>query len=153
MILDTLSNAAKYTALHPHFKTAFEFIAKPEFRSMPVGTHEIAGKDLFVIIAEDAAQTSKPEPKPRPKLEAHRKYIDIQLTLAGGFDIGWRALHQCETLHKEYDSEADYLLYADAPDFTMTLAPDTFAIFFPEDAHAPHAPEKFVKKAVVKVAV
>jgi YhcH/YjgK/YiaL family protein len=147
MILDKLSNAKKYYSFHPLFKEAFEYLNQPEFKSLAAGTYKIQGDDLYVIIADDKARDHD------AKLEAHKKYIDIQVTLDGAFNIGWRALSECSSLHKEYDAENDYMLYADTYDFSMTLTPDTFAIFYPEDAHAPNAPKDFVKKAIVKVAV
>jgi biofilm protein TabA len=147
MVLDTLSLASRYYGLHPRFKDAFEYLGTPDFKSLPAGTYKIQGDDLYVIIAEDKAREHA------PKLEAHRKYIDIQVSLEGAFEIGWKALKDCKALETAYDAEKDYMLYTDAPDFNTLLEPDTFAIFFPEDAHAPNAPKSFVKKAVVKVAV
>lgn len=147
MILDTLEHSARYYSNHRLFEQAFAFALSPDFKDMPLGTHKLQGDDLFVIIADDHAREHN------AKLEAHRKYIDIQLTIDGVFDIGWKSLHQCRMLDKPYDEENDFMLFADAPDFQMTLAPDTFAIFFPDDAHAPNAPKHFVKKAIFKVAV
>jgi biofilm protein TabA len=147
MILDKLSNAAKYYGLHPLFKPAFEYLSSPSFRLPDAGTYKIHGDDLFVIVADDTAREH------HAKLEVHKKYIDIQITLNGAFDIGWRALHECKALDKPYDAENDYMLYADSPDFNMNLEAGTFAIFFPDDAHSPNAPKDFVKKAIVKVAV
>ncbi len=147
MIVDTLERAARYYANHRLFEQAFAFATSPDFKALPIGTHKLQGDDLFVIIADDYAR------KHDAKLEAHRKYIDIQLTIDGAFDIGWKPLHQCRTLDKPYDEENDFMLFADEPAFQMTLAPDTFAVFFPDDAHAPNAPTHFVKKAIFKVAV
>jgi len=147
MILDTLDRATRYYTTHRLFEQAFAFASSPNFKTLPLGTHKLQGETLFVIIADDHARPHD------AKLEAHRKYIDIQLTLDGAFDIGWKPLHQCKTIEKPYDEENDFMLFADAPDFQMTLAPDTFAIFFPDDAHAPNAPTHFVKKAIFKVAV
>jgi YhcH/YjgK/YiaL family protein len=147
MILDALSNSSIYLNQHPLFEQAFAFAQTSSFKNLPVGTHRIEGERLFVIIAEDQSREH------HAKLEAHQKYIDIQMTLDGEFDIGWKSLAQCQTIDKPYDAENDFMLYADAPDFEMTLRPDSFAIFFPTDAHSPNAPKSFVKKAVFKVAV
>ncbi len=147
MIVDTLERAARYYGNHRLFEQAFAFATSSDFKTLPVGTHKLQGDDLFVIIADDHARAHD------AKLEAHRKYIDIQLTIDGAFDIGWKPLHQCRTLDKPYDEENDFMLFADAPDFQMTLAPNTFAVFFPDDAHAPNPPKSFVKKAIFKVAV
>lgn len=147
MILDTLQRATRYYANHRLFEQAFAFATSPDFKALPVGTHKLQGDDLFVIIADDHAREHD------AKLEAHRKYIDIQLTIDGFFDIGWKPLHQCRTLVKPYDEENDFTLFADEPTCQMTLTPETFAIFFPDDAHSPNAPTHFVKKAIFKVVV
>lgn len=147
MILDTLRRATRYYANHRLFEEAFAFATSPDFKALPVGTHKLQGDDLFVIIADDHAREHD------AKLEAHRKYIDIQLTIDGAFNIGWKPIHQCRTIQTPYNEENDFMLFADAPEFEMTLEPDTFAIFFPDDAHAPNAPKHFVKKAIFKVVV
>lgn len=147
MILDTLLNCSSYYGQHRLFQQAFTFAQKSDFKNLSIGTHHIDGENLFVIIAEDHSREYA------AKLEAHQKYIDIQMTIEGEFDIGWKALSQCATLLTPYDSENDFMLYADAPDFQMTLHPDSFAIFFPQDAHSPNAPKSFVRKAIFKVAI
>jgi YhcH/YjgK/YiaL family protein len=147
MILDKVQHADRYFAVHPRFKAAFEFIAKPDVKMLAAGTYKIQDDDLFVIIAEDRAHEH------HARLEAHKKYIDIQLTIDGAFDIGWKSLATCQMLERPYDAENDVMLYADAPECQLSLSPGTFAVFFPDDAHAPNAPKTFVKKAIVKVAL
>lgn len=144
MVVDTLQNAKRYLSLHPLFGRAFEYLN--EQREHEPGSFEIDGKDLFVIISETAGEAPK-----EPKLEAHRKYIDIQVTLEGSFDIGWKPLAGCSLLSKVYDVENDYLLYDDAPESWVSLQAGMFGIFFPEDAHAPKVSPRPLKKMVFKV--
>ncbi len=146
MVLDTLENAGKYVSLHPLFGRAFEYLGRQ--KSHDPGTFEVVGKDLYVIISDTKGEAPK-----EPKLEAHRKYIDIQVTLEGGFDIGWKPVTDCSRVSKTYDAENDYLLYDDAPELWVSLKEGTFGIFFPEDAHAPKVSPSHLKKAVFKVAV
>ena len=148
MVFDHIKNAHLYYALHPRFQKAFEFLKKSDIHTLPAGNYEIDGEDVFVIIAHQDAT-----PKSDIKLEVHRKFIDIQLSLDGSFPVCWKALSECRQQTAEYDAENDYELFADEEDFTMEIEKGKFAIFFPEDAHAPLVPQKSVHKAVVKVAV
>jgi biofilm protein TabA len=146
MILDTLTNSNRYGSVHPLFAQAFE--ALHNAHTLPPGTHTIDGDNLFIIIAEQQS-----EPAQNIRLEAHRKYIDIQTALDGSFDIGWRALEQCRILYSDYDTSNDVVLFDDRPDFFAALRPGMMAILFPDDAHAPMPPVGSVRKAVVKVRV
>ncbi len=146
MILDTLENAEKYLSLHPLFGRAFKYLR--EQKDLWPGTVEIIGRDLYVVISETGGEAPK-----EPKLEAHRKYIDIQATLEGSFDIGWKPLADCSRLSKAYDVENDFLLYDDVPESWLSLNSGMFGIFFPEDAHAPKVSPRQLKKVVFKVAV
>ncbi len=146
MIIDTLDNAQKYFTAHPLFQRAFEFITmKPDPAS---GTTELKGRDLYAIVSRTDGEPEKP-----PKLEAHRRYIDIQIALAGSFDIGWKSLASCKRNIKAYDEENDYVLYEDESDVVVTLQPGMFGVFFPEDAHAPMTSKDPLTKMVLKVKV
>ena len=148
MVFDHIKNAHLYYALHPRFEKAFDFLKKTDIATLPAGNYEIDGEDVFVIIAHQDAT-----PKSDIKLEVHRKFIDIQLAIDGSFPVLWKALSECKNRAAEYDAENDFELYTDAEDFTMEISKGKFAIYFPEDAHAPLVPAKSVHKAVVKVAV
>ena len=88
------------------------------------------------------------------KLETHRKYIDIQFVISGVDEMGWRPLPSCGKASTPYDAEKDAALFESAPDSWVAVGPGAFAVFFPEDAHAPliGAGEP-VRKLVVKVRV
>ena len=51
----------------------------------------------------------------------------------------------------EFDAEKGAGFFLDAPVAWYPLAPETFAIFFPGDAHAPGLGEGDLHKVVVKV--
>ncbi|NUN68541.1 MAG: YhcH/YjgK/YiaL family protein [Bacteroidetes bacterium] len=147
MILDHLSRAEKYFAVHPGFKHAFEYLRRTDLRSLSDGRHDIEGDDLYIIIAEDHAG------KERRKLETHRNYIDIQLAVDGSFPLEWHDVDSCRNVAAEYSAEKDVAFYNDPPLFTVHMVSDMFAVLFPEDAHAPQPPMTVTKKAIVKVAV
>lgn len=88
-------------------------------------------------------------------LEAHRKYIDIQLIIAGKEDIGISILDQQKS-NDGYSQKKDLIFFEDDPSFQITLGTGEFAIFFPRDLHMPGikvVEAEKVKKVVVKVAI
>jgi biofilm protein TabA len=148
MILDTLARSASYQTLHPAFPRAFEFLQGTALGTLAAGRHDIDGDRLFVLI--DHKQGTGRE---GARLEAHRKYIDIQFTFEGLEEIGWAPLATCRPPAGGFDAEKDIAFFDDRPSTWLGVPPGLFAIFFPEDAHAPLAGRGLLKKAIVKVAV
>ena len=147
MIIDTLDNAAKYYNVHPLFQKAFEYIKTQDLKSLEVGKFDIS-EGLKGAIAEKEGMTAE---ESASKFECHDNHIDIQLCITGPEVIGWRPRSKCSSLKGEYNAEKDVLFYNEAPDMHFTLNDNQFAIFFPEDVHAPMISEGVVKKMVVKV--
>lgn len=87
------------------------------------------------------------------RLEAHRSYVDIQFSLGCTDVIGWKSTGACTQPAGQYDPETDLELFDDAPEAWIAVPPDRFAVFFPDDAHAPMAAEGELHKVVMKVAV
>ena len=147
MILDTLSNADRYASLNPLFPAAIAFLRSDRAHSLPTGRYEIDRDRLYAMVIRD-----KGRGKAAAKLETHRRYIDIQFTVDGCDAIGWS--HAGPKLKGGgYDAKGDAELYPGEPDVWTETPPGHFAIFFPEDAHAPMAGEGPLHKIVVKVAV
>lgn len=144
MVLDQLTNASRYATLHPLFARAFAFLEN--VRTLPEGRHDIDGDRLYVLMQDADGKGHK-----AARLEAHRAYIDIQLTLEGIEEIGWSPLAACRPA--DFDSAKDIGFFDDRPHVWLTLPPAHFAIFFPSDAHAPLGGMGKLRKAVVKVAV
>lgn len=84
-------------------------------------------------------------------LEAHRRYIDIQYTIEGPEEIDWSPRASCVVPAGPFDSERDIMFFQDRPGTWFEVPPGRFAIFFPEDAHAPLGGQGPLKKAVVKI--
>jgi biofilm protein TabA len=146
MIHDTIENAGRYAPLHPLFPRAFEELRRLDISHLPAGRKEIDGDAMYMmIIRSDGSERA------RPVLEAHRRYIDIQFTVAGSDVIGWRALRECAGPTAPYSREKDVALYDDTPEVWSVLHPGMFAVYFPEDAHAPLAGDGPVEKVVLKV--
>lgn len=147
MILDRLDNAQQYFSLHAGFWKAFRYLAETDFDKLEDGTHQIEPGRLFVIVAQDAARGEN-----KAILESHRKYIDIQYTISGHERIGWQAVGDCDAT-TAFDSGRDLQFYDNRPRQWVDIPADHFAVFFPNDAHAPLAGDQSPRKAVVKVAV
>jgi biofilm protein TabA len=147
MVLDRLANWPRYAVLHPGFEAAFRWLAdaRPE---LPAGRQPIDGERLYVLINRDPGRGCD-----GAKLESHRRYIDIQLTLAGDERIGWSPLAECGKPETDYSTERDIAFYSARAQTWLAVPPGTFAIFYPDDAHAPLAGAGELSKAVMKVAV
>ncbi len=148
MILDRLGKAERYLALHPGFAMAFEYLRSAATASLEAGRHEVDGEGVYAIVvdADGKGQAGT-------KLETHRKHIDIQFCVEGCDCIGWRSAADCASEGAGYDESKDCELFASPPDLWVETPPGVFAIFFPEDAHAPMGATGPLRKVVVKVAV
>jgi biofilm protein TabA len=146
MILDLIERSALYELLHKGFAAAFEFLRRDDLATIPVGKHEIVGDLVFVLVSMDQSRG------PTSRLEAHRKYIDVQYVIAGDERMGWRPIEGLATT-EPYDADKDIEFFADVPAAWFAVDPGQFAIFLPTDAHAPLAGSGAIHKAVVKVAV
>lgn len=90
--------------------------------------------------------------------EAHKKYADVQLLLAGKEDIYYTAKSDL-SVKIPYDKNSDCEFYKQLPFNYSKISLDgsNFAVFFPHEAHAPQASSdgfiSKVKKVVVKIKV
>lgn len=148
MILDRLQHAPRYTKLHGQFAAAFEYLRGPELAKMANGRYPIDGDDLFVIIERVEGRG-----RDGARAEFHRQYIDIQYVIGGTEEIGWIPTADCQTVAQPYDAQRDVGFFDDVPATWLSLPAGAFAVFFPEDGHAPLAGWRQVHKAIVKVAV
>ncbi len=148
MILDTLDQAARYESIHPLFAAAFAVLRRPDLDQLAAGRHEIDGDRLYVMSIDAPGKGMG-----GTKLETHKRYIDIQFSLGAGDIIGWKSAAECRTSPDGYNSGKDVELFTDAPTTWMTVPAGTFAIYWPEDAHAPMAATHHIRKIVVKIAV
>ncbi|MGL5787477.1 MAG: YhcH/YjgK/YiaL family protein [Bacteroidales bacterium] len=146
MILDSLQNSAAVENLHPSFKKAFDYLKATDFSSMPAGKVELDGDKLFISVAEIVGKT--PE---QAKMETHNKYIDIQVPLTKTETMGWAALEDCKNESAPYNETKDVTFFTDKPSTYAAVKPGQFAIFFPEDGHAPGIGEGEMRKVIVKV--
>ncbi len=148
MIIDTVNNIQRYATMHPLFPLVFEYIKTSDLLALSNGKHDILNDDAFVLIQRGMGQT-----KAEAKLECHRKYIDIQLVLAGTDEMGWKPLAYCKQAIDSFNTSNDVQFFEDSPLNWFSTSDNKFCIFFPEDAHLGMISEHHLHKAVFKVAV
>lgn len=146
MLIDYLENADRYFPLHPAFAGGFDFLRRANLAELPDGRHEIDGDRIFAVVSREQGRGRE-----HSLLEAHRRYIDIQFVIGGGDCIGWLPISDCERISSPYDLEKDLELFFDRPATWVTVLRGMFAVFYPDDAHAPLATRGPIHKAVVKV--
>jgi YhcH/YjgK/YiaL family protein len=147
MIIDSIQNASKYFSVHPLFQKAFEYIKQTDLVNAADGKSDIA-EGLKAIISNAPGKTAETS---LAKFECHDKNIDIQLCVNGSETIGWKPREKCVAPNGGYSEEKDVRFFSDTPDMYFQLTNGQFAIFFPEDVHAPRIGEGNIKKLVIKV--
>jgi YhcH/YjgK/YiaL family protein len=148
MIIDTLKNASLYYQAHPLFKAAFEYISSIDLPGIADGNYEIDGENLRSIVSNKKGKTAE---ESLAKFECHDKQIDIQLCVSGNETIGWKPREKCVKPNGTYNTDKDVSFFNDAPDTFFNLTNHQFAIFFPNDVHAPMIGDTEIKKLVIKV--
>ena len=146
MIIDTIDNLCKYVALNPLFADVVEFLNGHDLQILEPGKYPIKDKDLFLNL-----QVAKQRTKETAFLETHIEMIDIQIPISADETFGYTPL--CDLPSFEYNAEKDITKYGDTKAQTyVTVKPGQFAIFFPQDGHAPCiTSESEIKKAIFKI--
>jgi len=148
MIWDTIEQLASYKGLDANLDRAIDHALRVDLAGLPLGRHEIDGTTIFAI--SERYTTKDPA---EAKLEAHRRYADIQLILGGRERMGIAPLASVVEA-EPYDADRDVAFYKG--EFVwMPFDAGTCAIYLPQDAHAPGlSPEdgpNEVRKVVLKV--
>ena len=147
MIVDRLENSRRYLSLHPGFARAFAFLQTTNASALPEGRNPIDGDLLYASVSSGPGKGES-----GARLETHNKYIDIQFTVSGNDRIGWAPRSTCGQFSQGYDATRDLEFYTNPPESWLAVNGGCFAIFFPDDAHAPLAIAGHVHKVVVKIA-
>ena len=148
IIINKLEHAERYFSMHPAFEKAFAFLRQDGLAELPSGRQQIDGDSLFCIISKGPGRS-----RSEAKLEAHRKFIDIQYIIAGTDEMGFKPTADCKVIDTEYDADKDIMFFKDQPDNWTPVPAGSFVIFFPKDTHAPLVSSGEVHKVVLKIAV
>ena len=148
MIYDRIENIETYSAISERLAKGLRLLQTTDFSALEAGKYEVDGKELFFMLQSYQSKEQNDRP------EAHKKYIDIQYLLEGEEQIGIGALSEMVE-EVSANPEGDIWFYH-GPVTNFKMGKGNFAVFFPQDAHAPGiatgdpAP---VRKVVVKVLV
>jgi len=148
MIKDRVENSDIYMGIHPGIDKALESIGMREYLNWETGRHDIRGNEIFCLIQDYVSRTEG-------KIEAHNRYIDIQVVIKGEEHIGYAPRRGLEA-DGDFDEESDIGFFRGDGD-PVLLREGEFAVFFPGDGHAPglaidNRPSD-VRKAVYKIQV
>jgi YhcH/YjgK/YiaL family protein len=149
MIIDKIENSHLYEGISERIKKAFYYIRNTDLIKIQTGKYEIDGENIFALINE-----YKTKSESEGKLEAHRKYIDVQYVISGEELMGYSPLGSQQIL-EPYKDENDIIFFKGEKSFTK-VSSGMFAIFFPEDVHMPGINDgkiSDVKKLVIKVRI
>ena len=144
-----IEDSEKHRRMHPRFRKAFEFMRRSDLSSLPVGRYEIDGTNCWAMVAD-----ADLVPLAERKIEAHRRYIDIQSPITGPETIGLYEM-DAEHIALPFEEKDDCVLF-DGAKRPITLLPGEFAVFFPpRGAHAPgcraeDGPDR-IRKLIIKV--
>ena len=151
MIVDVLTQAKLYESVHPTFADAVKATEKLIADGAATGRHELMN-GAYVML-----QRYETTPTETPTFEAHRAYVDVQVMIKGD-ETCFVTERAAASVTEAYKAEGDYELLAAAKKagvHTVSLTDGVFAVFFPEDAHAPgiavDGKSSPVYKAVIKL--
>ena len=150
MIIDVLENSEKYVSLHKDFELVFNFLKNNDISVMECGKHSLRGDEVFFNLQEY-------ETKHTQKLEAHKKYIDIQYIVKGIERMEFAETSKLKVTESyNPDKDVKFLEEPKVIDASIVEAGE-YRIFYPEDAHRPglcvdNKPAK-VKKILAKILI
>lgn len=136
-----------YTTNNPYYQKAVEYIKEGKLVDLPVGTHTIDGDNLWVNIVE-----TRLKPASEARLEAHNRYIDLQIPLSANERFGIKPRSECG---KETDVNADndIVFFNDPVNETVLVKAGESITFAPDTAHAPLIGSGLIRKAIFKIKV
>ena len=130
MIVDCIDSWQKYP-LGPAWEKAFGFLTSLD-SSAPEGETKIDGDRLFARVM---SYETRDETSLDAVLEAHRRYVDIQMALIGSERIAWYRHLRCR--RKAYDEEKDVQFFVMNGQRIFRSAYSGDLCFFSAGAHMP----------------
>lgn len=152
MIVDQLAHVSSYQHLGSGVVKALQFLRDTNLAALPNGRHEVQGDQLYAMV-----QRYQPRTLDKIVWESHRKYIDVQYVVSGRERMGWLPLSSQPAVTKPYDDTGDAALYAGGVQNLFVVPAGFFALYSPQDIHAPglamDPAEGEVFKVVMKIRV
>lgn len=143
MVIDDLSRLGLYKPLVPELEQVAFFLEKTDLSSLPDGRYELEN-GVYVNV-----QTVQGKDLGDAVLESHREMLDVQVPLSGDETIGYACLKRLE--ETAYDASHDISFHKESPESLLNVKRGMFAVFFPQDTHAPCITKGPLRKAVFKI--
>ena len=144
MIIDSLDNLEKYTAVHPKFEKVFTYLRALDLNQLEVGRLSV-DEDFYINV--DYVDM---RPLEMAYPEIHYDYLDIQIPLTATEKMAFADASEKFSL-RESIPDKDIAFFQEIPDSILKVQPGQFVIFFPKEFHSPIIGDGKIKKVVVKV--
>ena len=84
MIIGSLTQTKRFEILHPDFKKVFEYVRSGDWQQVTAGKIILEEDKIWVNVDEVTGKSRE-----AAKLEAHNRFIDIQIPLLQEETFGW----------------------------------------------------------------
>ena len=129
MIIDNVSKMERYAYI-PGVQKAVDFLKNTDLNSLEKGTIDLGDGHCVKVMFYD----TKPIPDDDVSLEAHRNYLDLQMTFGGEETMYFQAIDLGEE-NVAYNATKDVEFFKTSWTHQVVLNPDNFALIFPNDLH------------------
>ena len=149
MIIAKNNTAQYYKGIHKNLDTALELINDEFFASLGSERVDIIPGEVWCTAFEYDTITDE-----ESFFEAHEKFLDIHIMLSGSERVEIASPKALEVFRSE--EENDFWGYRGKGDYSLILAPGSFLVVFPDDAHKIKmqiGKSERVRKAVFKVKI
>lgn len=131
VIIDKIRNIDSYYSLVPDLKKAVEFALS--LSDQPEGRYECEELPQGAVYA--MVQTGKTQPYSEGRIEAHRKYLDVQILLEGGETVYYEDVEGLKEA-EPYSEEKDIVFY-ECGGQPARIEKGMFYLVLPQDGHMP----------------
>lgn len=147
MIVDNLQNLSAYISVNRYFAKIADYMRTHDLASLEIGRYVIDEDNVFLNIQNEPMKS-----KDDAKIECHRKMIDIQVPLTEAETYGYADVTNRDVVGFDEKNDIGFLPEM-SPLYYLTCKVGMFAVFFPQDGHAPMIgnTSKKIKKAIFKV--
>lgn len=133
------------------FQQVMVFLNSIDPQTIAPGTHSIQGKDIFANVECGKGKTLQER-----RFELHRRYVDVQMLLAGHERQDYATSAAGDVLEDRLEKDDVAFHTVIGPIHSLSMHPGMFVIYFPGELHAPGLRDgdngEDYKKIVVKVA-
>lgn len=131
------------------FQQIMTFLNSIDPQTIAPGIHLIQGKDIFANV-----ECGKGKPLQERRFELHRRYVDVQMLLAGHERQDYATSAAGDVLEDRLEKDDVAFHAVTGPIHSLSMHPGMFVIYFPGELHAPgllDGDNADYKKIVVKV--